>query len=73
MSLTEKRKEEQIWGEDLKFRFRLLKFEMSIRHPSTDVEKAVGGILQVKGTYPGWRNKYGSHQHMGGILKHKIS
>lgn len=73
MSLTEKRKEEQIWGEELKFRFRLPKFEMSLRHPSTDVEKAVGCIPQVKGTYPGWRNKYGSRQHMGGILKHKIS
>lgn len=69
------RKEEKIWrgwGEDRKFNFRLFKFDMSIRPPSIDVEKVVRVILGFRGhIHPGEINE--SHQHIGGIFKHKIS
>lgn len=34
---------------DLKFSFRLFKFDISIRPPCIDVEKAVGNILGFRG------------------------
>lgn len=46
------REEEQIWrgwGEDLKFNFRLFKFDMFIRPQSIDVEKVVRFILGFRG------------------------